>query len=139
MTNSTAAATTTSPEKRGTTRSRAARARTRSPAVRATTYSWCNAETTTFFGQEDAELFDVTGGVNGIMDFEPGVDRIDATLGAGQTLESIATQHGSHLLLDFGDGGGEVWLAWTSLADWQGATCSLGELLSNVSVAARID
>ena len=59
------------------------------------------------------------------MDFEPGVDRVDATLPVGQTIESIATQQGAHLLLDFGDGDGQMWLAWTTLADPPGSTCSL--------------
>ena len=53
-------------------------------------------------------------------DFESGDDRIDATLPAGQTIESIATQQGDHLLLNFGAGGGQVWLAWTTLADLAG-------------------
>ena len=79
-----------------------------------------NAETTTFFGQEDADTFDVNGGVNWIMDFEPGIDRIGATLPVGRNIESIATQNGPHLLLDFGDGGGQVWLANTTLANLAG-------------------
>ena len=54
------------------------------------------------------------------MDFEPGIDRIAATLGAGRTIESIATQQGAHLLLDFGAGGGQVWLANTALTDLAG-------------------
>ena len=77
-----------------------------------------NREQTTFFGQAGADIFDVDGGVNWIMDFEPGADQIKATLRFGETLESIATQHGDHLLLDFGDfRGGNVYLAWTTLAD----------------------
>ena len=79
-----------------------------------------NAETTTFFGEQDADIFDVNGGVNWIMDFEPGVDRIAATLGAGQAIESIASQHDMHLLVDFGAGGDQVWLANTALADLAG-------------------
>ena len=79
-----------------------------------------NIELTTFFGGQDADTFDVNGGINWIMDFEPGTDRIDATLGAGQTIQSIATEQGDHLLLDFGSGGGRVWLAWTTLADLAG-------------------
>lgn len=38
----------------------------------------------------------------------------------GQTVESIAAQHGEHLLLDLGDGGGQVRLAWTTLAELAG-------------------
>ena len=67
-----------------------------------------------------ADTFDVNGGVNWIMDFEPGIDRIDATLPAGRTIDSIATQVGEHLLLDFSDGGGQVWLANTTLAELAG-------------------
>ena len=40
------------------------------------------------------------------MDFEPGIDRLDATLPSGQTIGSIAAQRGEHLLLDVGDSGG---------------------------------
>ena len=35
-------------------------------------------------------------------------------------IESIATQHGAHLLLDFGDGGAQAWLAYTTLAELAG-------------------
>ena len=41
-------------------------------------------------------------------------------MGAGQTIESIASQHDVHLLLDLGAGGGQVWLANTALADLTG-------------------
>ncbi len=60
-----------------------------------------------------------------IMDFEPGVDRSADVDFNGRALDDIATQHGEHLLLDFGAGnGGRIWLAWTNSADLDGVLCA---------------
>ena len=54
------------------------------------------------------------------MDFEPGIDKLTGVgieLRPWQTLESVASQHGDHLLLDLFN---DVWLANTTLADLDG-------------------
>ena len=72
----------------------------------------------TFFGGSGADLFDVYREINWIMDFEPGIDLIEASLPRARgvsTLADVAVQVGDHLRLDLHEGdGGTVWLAYTT-------------------------
>ena len=68
----------------------------------------------TFFGQAGADVFDVTGGRNWIMDFEE-ADRLDVGMNLGQ-LQAAATQLGADLHVALA-GGGDLYLANTALAD----------------------
>ena len=76
------------------------------------------AEGDTFFGQDGADTFVVTGGQNWIMDFEPGVDRLVIDGMTEAALRAGATQAGEHLHVAFD--GGDLYLAWTSLAALDG-------------------
>ena len=67
------------------------------------------AEGDTFFGQGGADRFVLTGGSSWVMDFEPGIDRVEAP---GLTADA-ATQAGDHVRIGFD--GGELFLAWTTV------------------------
>ena len=71
------------------------------------------AEGDTFFGQEGADVFVVTGGRNWIMDFDEN-DRLDVGMTLGQ-LQAAATQLGNDLHVAFE--GGDLYFANTVLAD----------------------
>ena len=72
----------------------------------------------TFFGQAGADTFVFAGGVNWVMDFEPGTDRIEASGLTDDNLAARATQVGEHLHIAFH--GGDLYLASTTLADLAG-------------------
>ena len=72
----------------------------------------------TFFGQTGADTFVVAAGRNWVMDFEPGVDRIEASGLTDDNLAARATQVGEHLHIAFH--GGDLYLASTTLADLAG-------------------
>lgn len=84
----------------------------------------------TFFGQEGFDIFQVYGGVNWIMDFEPG-KYVVYTIGAGGTYRlSNPVQVGDHVHVTINPGagiivsigeptapGGDLYLAWTTVAE----------------------
>ncbi len=59
------------------------------------------AEGDTFFGQGGADTFVIVGGRSWIMDFEAGVDRIEAPGLTDSNLAARATQSGEHLHIEF--------------------------------------
>ena len=79
-----------------------------------------DAEGDTFFGQAGADTFGIEGGRNWIMDFEPGTDRLSGTGSATSAeVRAAATQVGHHLHIQL-DGGGDLYLAWTTLGELSG-------------------
>ena len=86
-----------------------------------------SVEGDTFFGQDGADTFVIAGGLNWIMDFEPGIDRIE-TLGMDEAdFRAAASQLGDHLHVAFEGGdpgltpaGAGLYLAWTTLAGLEG-------------------
>ena len=83
------------------------------------------AEGDTFFGHGvagpdgDADRFIITGGRNWIMDFSPGADWLSVRgISTDAQLLANATQVGDHLHIGFY--GGDLYLAWTTLAELEG-------------------
>ena len=83
------------------------------------------AEGDTFFGQEGADTFVIAGGVNWIMDFEAGIDRIEVPGMDDAGLRAAASQVGDHLHVAFEGGdpgstpaGAGLYLAWTTLDEY---------------------
>ena len=72
----------------------------------------------TFFGQAGADTFVIAGGVSWIMDFEPGIDRIEVPGMDDAGFRAAASQLGDHLHVAFE--GGDLYLAWTTLAGLEG-------------------
>ena len=68
----------------------------------------------TFFGQEGADTFGIAGGVNWIMDFDS-ADRLSIGMTLSQ-VQAAATQLGDHLHVALA-GGGDLYLAWTTLTE----------------------
>ena len=74
----------------------------------------------TFFGQAGADTFVFAGGRNWVMDFEPGTDRLSAPgFETSTEVRAAAVQVGAHVQIEL-DGGGDVFLAWTTLGELAG-------------------
>ena len=78
------------------------------------------SEGDTFFGQAGADTFVFAGGTNWVMDFESGTDRLSGTgYATSAEVRGAATQVGAHLHIEL-DGGGDLYLAWTTLGELAG-------------------
>ena len=88
------------------------------------------SEGDTFFGHGSQETdvwsdtFVVSGGLSWLMDFQPGTDRIALSGTTEADLRAGAQQQGHHLLLT-GAGGEQIYLAWTTLSELDGADLML--------------
>ena len=79
-----------------------------------------SAEGDTFFGQSEADRFVIVGGTSWIMDFDAGDgDQIQLPGVTDANVAGHATQVGGHLRVE-GEGGMEVFLAWTTLGELAG-------------------
>ena len=59
----------------------------------------------------------IAGGTNWLMDFEPGTDRLSAPgFETSAEVRAAAVQVGAHVQIEL-DGGGDVYLAWTTLGE----------------------
>ena len=76
------------------------------------------SEGDTFFGEVGADVFVIEGGLNWVMDFEAGVDRLEAEGLTEQEFTARATQVGEHLHVQLDDG--DLYLAGTTLAELAG-------------------
>ena len=76
------------------------------------------SEGDTFFGEVGADVFVIEGGLNWVMDFEAGVDRLEVEGLTEQEFTARATQVGEHLHVQLDDG--DLYLAGTTLAELAG-------------------
>ena len=72
------------------------------------------AEGDTFFGQEGSDTFVISAGTNWVMDFDS-ADRLSIGMNLSQ-VQAAATQQGGHLHIALA-GGGDLYLAWSTVAD----------------------